>query len=311
MTPESTILFNLAKRVALAHSVHPLARAAMVTGSVAKGIADHYSDIDMSIYYRDGLPEEEWLAGVRTRLGAQERKWLVENREEGSVMEAYLLDGVEVQIVHTTIAAWNDAIDTVLVKLEVESPLQKALEGTLACVPLFGAEYIEEWKERAAVYPEALAEAMVRKYMNFFPVWGLLGQFSTRDATVWYHHVLVESAQNIIGVLAGLNHLYFTTFQFKRMGRLIGEMTIAPAGLGRRLERLFHAPMPEALCEVEALVGETLALVCEHMPQVDTSAASKRIGWRQEAWGPVEQEPAPAGITAEPPHHPHDAGAHC
>ncbi|MBS1912779.1 MAG: hypothetical protein JST22_12395 [Bacteroidetes bacterium] len=311
MTAESTVLFNLAKRVALAHAEHPLARAAMVSGSVAKGIADHYSDIDMSMYYRDGLPEEEWLAGVRTRLGAAERKWLVENREEGSVMEAYLLNGVEVQIVHTTIAAWNDALDTVLVKLDVESPLQKALEGTLACVPLFGAEYIEEWKARAGAYPDALAEAMVRRYMNFFPLWGLLGQFSTRDATVWYYQILAESAQNIIGVLAGLNHLYFTTFQFKRMGRLIREMAIAPADLANRLERLFRTPMPDALCDVEALVAETLALVCEHMPQVDTAAASKRIGWRQEAWGPVEHEPMPEGRTAPPPYHPHDAGAHC
>lgn len=310
MTDANTILFDLARRVGLAHSAWPAARAAMVTGSVAKGIADYISDVDMSIYYDAELPDEEWLAGIRSELGGGDRKWLVENREEGSVMEAYILDGVEVQIVHTTIAAWNDAMDTVLVKLEVESPLQKALEGTLVCMPLFGAEYIEEWKARARDYPDALAEAMVRKHLNFFPVWGLHGQFGTRDATVWYHQILVESAQNIVGVMAGLNRLYFTTFQFKRMRKLIDDMTIAPVHLADRLEALFRLPMVDALNELEALVAETIELAKKHMPSVDTAAASKRIGWRQEAWGGDGRLPdTRAAENKGPLHLPHDAAA--
>lgn len=285
MADASRVLFDLARRVATAHTDHPALRAAMVTGSVAKGVADHHSDIDMTLYYEPDLPGEEWLAAVRAGLGGGERKWLVESRDEGSLMEAYHLNGVEVQIGHITIAAWEGVLDAVLVGLDVESPLQKALEGTLICIALHGEEWIERWKARARAYPDALAEAMVRKHLGFFPVWGLLGQFTTRDAVIWYHQTLVESAQNIIAILAGLNRLYFTTFQFKRMRRLIGEMTIVPDRLADRLDGLFGAPIPEAAFELEALVRETLALVDEHMPGVDTTAVAARLGRRQKPWG--------------------------
>jgi hypothetical protein len=172
----------------------------------------------------------------------------------------------------------------VIEKLDVESPTQKALEGTLACQALYGVDYIDRWKAQIAAYPDALAEEMVRKHLQFFAVWGLEPHFRTRDATVWYQQILVETVQKLIAVLAGINRLYFTTFQFKRMHHFIDQMTIKPDNLAARLEGLFKQGMAEVLPEVEALVGETIALVEEHMPQIDTKAAKARIGWRQQPW---------------------------
>lgn len=285
MTDASRFLIDLAGRVAEAHRHHPNNRAAMISGSAAKGIADNFSDIDMMLYYEESVPEEEWLLDVRAGLGAPDRKWLVENRDEGSVMEAYVLGGVEVQIIHTTFEATDAAFDEVLVALNVDTPLHKALEGTLASRALYGGELIERFKERARAYPPELAEAMVRHHLNFFPLWGFLPSIAERDAALWVRSTLVESAQNIMGVLAGLNRLYFTTFQFKHMRMVIDAMRIAPADLAARLERLVNAPFAEALGELESLAGDVVALVREHMPSVDTEAAARRIGWRQQPWG--------------------------
>ena len=94
----------------------------------------------------------------------------------------------------------------------------------------------------------------------------------------------MESAQNILGVLSGLNRLYFTTFQFKRMHRFIEQMTIAPSNFGDRIENLFQLEPSVAVIELEALVRETVELVELHMPQVDTSTAKQRLGWRQQPW---------------------------
>ena len=46
----------------------------------------------------------------------------------------------------------------------------------------------------------------------------------------------------LIAVLAGLNRLYFTTFQFKRTQRFIDEMDIKPDRLAQRIEALFAGP---------------------------------------------------------------------
>lgn len=284
MTPESDYLIRLAEQITAPYTEIPTLRAAMITGSAAKGLADSYSDIDMTMYYEGELPDEETLAAIRTGLGGSERRWLIGDRDEGGFAEAYGLHQIEVQIGHTLIEPWEQTIVAVQSAEEVDTPSQKALEGTLACKALYGDAYIDRWRTQIADFPPQLARAMVEHNLKFFAVWGLEPHFRTRDATVWYYQILVETAQRLLGVLAGLNRLYYTTFQFKRQARFIDEMTIKPDDFARRLEALFTADLHDALAEVEALAGETIALVESHMPEVDTSAAKARLGWRQEAW---------------------------
>lgn len=294
MTPESTYLLDMATTIAHPYTQLPTIQSAMVTGSVAKGIADRYSDIDMTMYYADELPSEDELHTIREGLGGSERRWVIGDHAQGSFAEAYELNGIEVQIGHTTIAMWEERIADVLERLDVESSLQKAMEGTLACKALYGEAYIEGWKQQLTVYPPALTATMLKKYLQFFPLWGLDHHFATRDATIWFYQAMTEAAHNIVGVLAGLNQLYFTTFQFKRMRRFLGQMEIKPQDSSSaepveaadRLEQLFTLPRQEAALALESLVTDTIALVEQHHPTFDTTVAKRRIGWRHEAWNP-------------------------
>lgn len=284
MTPESEYLIQLAEQMTAPYAALPTLKAAMITGSAAKGLADCYSDIDMTMYYADELPDEATLTKIRTGLGGSDRHWLIGDRAEGGFAEAYGLHGIEVQIGHTLIDKWEETIAFVHRAEDVDTTAQKALEGTLACKALVGAALIDRWKAQIAAYPPELGRAMVAQNLNFFAVWGLEPHFRTRDATIWYHQILVETAHKLLGILAGLNQLYFTTFQFKRQHRFIAQMTIKPSRFAERLDRLFTAELAPALTELEALVSETIALVETHMPDVDTHAAKARRGWRQQPW---------------------------
>jgi AcrR family transcriptional regulator len=132
--------------------------------------------------------------------------------------------------------------------------------------------------------PDGLAQAMVKHYLMFVPVWGMQEKLTRRDATLWYSQIMVESAQNILGVLAGLNRQYYSTFQFKRMGRFVDQLAIAPKNLALRLESLFHLKTDAAVFELEGLVRATIAIVETYMPQVDTASAKRKLGWRQQPW---------------------------
>ncbi|MEZ4836717.1 MAG: hypothetical protein R2873_32785 [Caldilineaceae bacterium] len=288
-TPASQELFALSRRVAAPYTDLPAARAAMVTGSVAKGISDYFSDVDMSIFYEDWLPDEETLTAIRSELGGSERKWMSGSREEGGFAEAFDLDGVEVQVIHTTLATWEATMAELQVNLKVDTPLAKALEGILICRPLYGDEIIERWRAQAADFPDALAEAMVKHYMKFFPAWGLAGYLDGRDATVWSYQILVEAAQNLVGIVSALNRVYFTPFQFKRMDRFTQQFAIAPVDFGQRVESLFRSPPEDAFLALEKLVDETLTLVEAHLPQIDTALGRRRIGWRQQPWKQTEE----------------------
>lgn len=285
MNDQSQYLLKLAKRNVKAYVANSKAKAAMVTGSVAERLCDQYSDIDMSLYYEE-LPSEKELQLARQQNQGSERLWIIGDHSDGGFAEAYSVYGVECQFGHVTIKQWEKDISTVLEQHDVKSPMMKAMSGTLICIPLSGEKMIQQWKNRIANYPDALTQAMVKHYLHFFPLWGLQKHLAGRDATLFYYQILIESAQNLLGVLSGLNRLYYSTFQFKRMGHFVEQMSVAPTNLTARLERLFCADPQVAASQLKKLVQETLDLVDTHMPQVNTSSARQRIGWRQQPWQP-------------------------
>lgn len=234
-------------------------------------------------FYYDELPSEAELHLARQQNQGSEPLWTLGSLQEGSFAESYLVKGVEFQIGHEAIANWEKEISIILEEFYL-SPMMKAMSGTLIGIPLYGEPLIQQWKAKIANYPDGLAQKMVERYLKFFAIWGMQEKFARRDTTLWYYQILVESAQNILGVLSGLNRLYYTTFQFKRMSRFIEQMKIAPENLAARLEDLFHHEASVAVNELEVLVQETVKLVEIHMPQVDTSSAKQKLGWRQQPW---------------------------
>ncbi len=169
---------------------------------------------------------------------------------------------------------------SVLEEFDQATHAQKAIMGLLDGVAVHGEDLIERWQARAAAYPEGLARATVEHHLRFFPLWLAAERWNGRDATIFYHQMLVETSLNLLGVLAGLNHLYYSTFQFKRLRRFVGKMRLAPERLADRLDVLFTLDPVSAGTALERLVDETVTLVEAHMPTVDTTPARRHIGVR-------------------------------
>ena len=283
-TQESDYLLGLGRRILFPYTRLPTVRAAMITGSSAEGVSDHYSDLDMTVYYDDELPSEEALAAIREGHGATERAWLLGDRADGNFAEAYELDGVQAQIGHATVAAWENDIAEVLERWNADTPLHNAMSGTLECVAVHGEDLIDRWKARIRAYPDGLARAMVETRLQIFPVWYVQDALDGRDATLWHFQIRVETAYALLGILAGLNRLYFTTFQFRKMRRFVGEMRIKPDRFAERLEALFQQTPAAAAASLEGLVGDVLALVEREMPDVDIARMQRRVGGRRPRW---------------------------
>ncbi len=285
MNDRSQYLLELVKRNLKAYIANPKTKAAMITGSVAEDLCDEYSDCDVMLYY-DELPSEQELNLARQQNQGSELVEILGDRQEGAFGETFRMNGVECQFAHATIAQWEKEISSILEEFDVQSPIMKGMSGILIGIPLYGETLIQQWKAKVANYPDGLAQRMVEHYLKFFPIWGMQEKLARRDTTLWYYQILVESAQNLLGVLSGLNRLYYSTFQFKRMGKFIEQMSIAPTNLTSRLESLFRAEPHVAANQIEQLVRETLDLVDTYMPQVDTSSVRRKVGWRQHPWQP-------------------------
>lgn len=95
--------------------------------------------------------------------------------------------------------------------------------------------------------------------------------------------MLLDAAFNLLGVLAGLNRLYFTRFQLKRTRVYIAKMAIAPERLADRLESLFRLDAKPAAAELGRLIDETRALVRAELPDLDLTLHPPP-GTRQQPW---------------------------
>jgi hypothetical protein len=116
----------------------------------------------------------------------------------------------------------------VLDRWNADTPLHKAMSGTLECVAVYGEDLIDRWKARIRAYPDGLGARDGRHAAPDFPVWYVQDALDARDATLWHFQIRVETAYALLGILAGVNRLYFTTFQFKKMHRFVAEMRVKP-----------------------------------------------------------------------------------
>ncbi|HEV8655407.1 MAG TPA: nucleotidyltransferase domain-containing protein [Candidatus Limnocylindria bacterium] len=261
---------------------HVPLRAALLAGSAGRGDADNYSDIDL-ICYVDLVPSQDVATDVREAVGGTKAVRRAQRTEHFSADE-FDLNGVRVELSFATVNWMETRLDDLLERLmDLDSPSQKILSGLLEGLAMHGHELIERWKVRAAHYPEPLRLAMVQRYWRFFPLWYEGAALAKRDAELWRLDMLLEGAFNLLGVLAGLNRLYFTRFQLKGTRAYIAKMTLAPARLAERLESLFRLDPESAAAELGRLVEETGALVAAELPEFDAGLRFPQ-GTQRQPW---------------------------
>jgi predicted nucleotidyltransferase len=285
MNQATRTLRSLADRVAAAYLAHTRPVAILLVGSIARGDADYFSDLDLILYY-DESTSARALAAARRELGAERAR---AGEEAGCFGERYYLDAVQCQLQHETTNVIEGEIRKVVQELDLDDVLLKIMIGLTEGLPLHGAERIKEWRRRAA-FTVPLQRAMIEKHWKFFPWWHFQERLGARDATIWRYDVLVESTYHLVGVLAALNRLYFSQFEFKRSGDFLRRFEVAPQHFGERLHALFELDEPESTPELERLVAETAALVAERFSDIDlsiewggnpTPPGSREVPWRE------------------------------
>jgi hypothetical protein len=240
---------------------------------VGEGLADELSDIDLIVYY-DAQPPEAALERVYAQIGSTE----VERKGYGA---NFRVNEVQCEVGHFLVEETERRLSTVLDDQEVDTLVHKHLMGITAGQALYGESLIQTWQSRAADFPESLRRRMAEFYVNRqFAFWYIEDYWQNRDAHLWLHQVLVETGFNILGALAGINRLYFSPFQFKRLREFVGRMQFAPPRLADRLDQVLLASGQDAMREAEQVFLETLELAEQQLPGLDTAGLRHRPGER-------------------------------
>jgi predicted nucleotidyltransferase len=276
VNPEVTRRAALAELIAPAYAANPNVAAVLLAGSVARGTADQYSDIEIDIFWRTPPSERDRLAPIE----ASGWRLLYQLADEHEWADGFYIEGIKVDTSQFLVATLDQWIADVLERADLEVEKQIRITAIQHGRALYGAELIEGWRAQVAAYPDALMRAMVAEHVQFRPR-ELLEMLAARDNALLLRRELVAEAQRILDVLTALNRLYLPHPYHKWLDWEVAQMRVAPPDLARRLRQALCAAPVAAAEQMLALIEETFALVERELPEIDTGAARAEFGLRR------------------------------
>jgi predicted nucleotidyltransferase len=291
----------VASYIAAAYRSNPNVRAVILSGSVARGYADHYSDLEIGVFWATP-PTDAERTTIIEQLGGE--VWSLTSSTgdpESVVSEHYGLSSVQlnghtatglvmVDTKHATLACLERCFTDVLEQFDTALSKQILIAAIQDGIPLSGDALLAQWQARVKEYPKLLAIKMIQENLWFGP-WFIPRAYVERDdQLVLYQHV-IWMQQSLLKILAGLNHCYFPSAEHKWMDALILRFRLVPPNLAVRLKQVFHKPPAEGMQQMLELVQETVQLVEQHCPEVNQTAMFAEhpeitTSWARSRWEP-------------------------
>jgi hypothetical protein len=253
----------------------------MIAGSVGRGCADRYSDIEIDVYYAEPPTREVRIAAVENCGGAV----ALLDEDEDEWEEQMLFDGFYVGSSTFLVSTMERYLTTVVDKCEIDPVAQVRLYSLLHAVPVKGMELIERWRAKAAFYPVGLTGAMLKEHLQFRGFWYAEDVLVARDDLLLLYDIFVQVERQIIAALLGLNRIYLPTpTNLKWMDETIAAMALKPANLSARLKQAFRSDPAQAVQSLKEIIAEVLTLVETHMPEFDTTPYRANFTRIRPAW---------------------------
>jgi hypothetical protein len=270
----------LAEHAARFYAANAKVAAVLLAGSVARGTADRFSDIELDIFWAEMPSEDERLAPIEPAGGTL----LYKEADENEWTDAFFIGGVKLdtsQFLTSTMERWlADATERADSDIEKQLLIAAVQHGQ----PLYGAALVKRWRATAAEYPDALIRTIVEANLSFRPRF-LLEMLAARDDLLLLYKGIVEIEHLILNALLALNRQYVSHPRHKWLDWQCAQLRIAPPNLARRLKQILRDEPGAAVDQLHRLIEELFDLVDRQLPDFDTSAARAEFAQRR-----VEEE---------------------
>ena len=178
--------------------------------------------------------------------------------------------------------SWEQLLQTVLVEHKPDMDAIGSIEGMSHALPLLNEQEVRRQQERLLEYPDGLALNVIRAHSS------LLCRRLSRVSgdghgprELFYWDAVTATLKNLLGMLAGLNHVYYSPGEPRWYKEFLDKLDILPAGMTGRMDHILHHPGPSALVELRQLLLDTLELVRQNYPQEVSERMLQAIGRKQ------------------------------
>jgi hypothetical protein len=231
----SSELREIAERIVVA--LPSAVEEVVLTGSVARGVADELSDVEMLCVTRTRLGLDDCFQHAR-RVGLVDLDtWGARGTEVCRVFGYY--GGVPIETIW-----WSHEFALTTVDALVAGEQSASAEALIHGVALRTVGLLAEWQQRLRVYPEALAAARIEEaavaWGGFHPTGYLtLARRHERLALIEY---LYNDAVRVLRIVYALNRVEQPTT--KRLAERVGSLRLKPERLAERIEEALTEPDP-------------------------------------------------------------------
>ena len=257
-----------AQDIAGLYAQHRDVEAILVGGSVARGCADRFSDVEIGVFWR-ALPPPAIHEALMQQVGGQ--NWVLDPfdpESEDVQFEEYTVSGLKADMRHMTVAGMEHVLASVVDRADPDERRQGIVYVARHGLPLSGQTLLDTWRQKTDLYPDALAYEMARRSLDL-PPWDYMPLTIQRGDLLLFSCALVEAAQAIFRALCGINREYYPGLKW--MNDTLRSFALQPANTAARLHRLFRVNPDEAAEAVRGLVEETFDLAERSLPGLDLS----------------------------------------
>jgi predicted nucleotidyltransferase len=259
---------RLAQNVVECYRELPGIRVALIAGSVARGIADESSDLDLYLYW-DRVDRD--LLGDSNRLTPLSSERLFAVPTDTGIFEKHRVNGRMIDVESVEIAVIDDVIAQIDRGGAMSPAVEKTVAGLIDGVALIGQEELASWQMRLR-YSDDLARAQVKSHVS-----GLLPPTPLYKVTLARGDALSFSARlsavllHAVGLVAAANRAFVAVTVPKWLPWQIGRMEVTPPDMAERINAALLYPSPAAMRDLDDLIREVLDLVDASVPGADTS----------------------------------------
>ncbi|HZO87309.1 MAG TPA: DUF4037 domain-containing protein [Chthonomonadaceae bacterium] len=283
---QSAWRFAKAQDIATRYAQQQNVEAILIGGSVARGCADRFSDVEVGVFWRE-LPPPAVHAALMQQAGGQD--WVLDPFDpetEDVQFEEYAVSSLKIDMRHMTVAGMERILASVVDNADANEARQGLVYVVRHGLPLYGQALLAGWRQKTDLYPEALAYEMARRSLDL-PPWDYMPLYIQRGDLLLFSCALAEAVQAIFRALCGVNREYYPGLKW--MNDTLRSFALQPANTAARLHRLFRVPPGEAAEAVRDLVEETFDLAERTLPGLDLSQHRANFRYTR----PVAEAPSP------------------
>lgn len=277
MNHDSEWRLELGKQVAALYGQNPKLRALVVAGSVGRGWADEWSDIELDLFWNEPPTDQDRKGVIEAANGTIAYYFPLEGEEWS---DAYFVDGLKFEISSFLVSTLDRYIADVIEQYDIDTDKQLRLAALQNSIPLLGQDLIETWRTRIAHYPDELAEKIVRENVDFGG-WNSVGFSFARGDLLLAYDLLSKVQKQVLAVLLALNRTYMGHPRGKWLEHFAEGMKYKPARLAERMSHSLREGTVEGAREMDGVIEETFALVEQQFPQIDLTDIKRDVRFRR------------------------------